>query len=162
AGIGHPDMRGVAGDERAAVAELARDQAAAVPVFLRDDLVVEVGADAENGAQASIAVDRVEIALVRLHVVVHQPALASVDGVDHPGARRVDRAGTPGTLVPLQPDQCGCADVGRLHALDDGIAGQLRADCLAYNGAPAVATDQKAATDAPDMAALEIAQGDAG
>ena len=57
-------MRGVAADEDAAVAEAVGDQAAADPVLLAEDLVVEIGADAEDGADRPVAIDRVEVRLV--------------------------------------------------------------------------------------------------
>ena len=53
-------MRGVAADERAALAEAVGDKAAADPVFLAKDFVVEIRADAEDGADRGIAVDRLE------------------------------------------------------------------------------------------------------
>jgi hypothetical protein len=99
-----------------------------------------------------------KITFIRLQIVVHQPALASVDRIDHARAARVDGAGAPGALVPLPADQVGGADEGRLHALDDGVAGELGADRLAHHGARAVAPDQEAALDAPDRPGIEIAQ----
>ena len=45
------------GDEGAAVAKLVRDQPPSVPVFPGDDVVTEVRSDAENGADAGIAID---------------------------------------------------------------------------------------------------------
>ena len=42
------------------VAEAVGDQPAADPVLLADDLVFEVGADAEDGADRGVAIDRVE------------------------------------------------------------------------------------------------------
>ena len=49
----------------------------------------------------------------------------------------------------LAVDQAGRADEGRLHALDDGVAGKLGADRLAHHRARAVAADQEAAIDPP-------------
>ena len=60
AGIGHPQMRGVAADEHAPVAKAVGDQAAADPVFLAEELVFEIGADAEDGADRGVAVDQLE------------------------------------------------------------------------------------------------------
>ena len=42
----------------------------------------------------------------------------------------------------LAIDQVGRADIGRLHALHDGVAGQFGADRLADDRARAVAADQ--------------------
>ena len=97
-------MRGVAGDEGATIAKPVGDQAAAVPVFVRDDLVFEIGFHPEDGAQGCIAIDLVEIALAGLHVIVHQPAFAAIDRVDHARAPRVDGAGPPGALALLAVD----------------------------------------------------------
>ena len=127
AGIGHPDMRRIAGDEGAAVAKLVGDQAAAVPILLRDDVVFEVRSDAEDGAKAGVAIDRVEIALAGLHVVVHQPSLAAVDRIHHAGAARIDRRRCPRRARGCwRSIRSGRADIGRLHALHDGVAGQAR------------------------------------
>src|ERR1700730_5602403 len=90
---------------------------------------------------------------------MHQPSLGSVDGINHPGAARIDDAGAPGALVTLTMDEIGRADVGRLHALHDGVASQLRADRLADDGPRAVAADQITAAQAADGAGPEIAQG---
>src|ERR1700688_4494273 len=155
-------MRRVAGDEGASVAKLLGNQPPSVPILLRDDLIVEVGADAEDGADAGVAVHGIEIALAGPHVIVHQPALAAVDRIDHAAAARIDRAGAPGALVPLQADQVGRADEGRLHALHHGIAGKLGADRLANDRARAVAADQKAAAHAPDGPGFQVEQGHAG
>src|SRR6185437_8744469 len=155
-------MRGIARDERAAVAEFVRDEATAVPVFLRDHLVFEIRIDPEDGAQAAIAIDRLEIILVGPKIIMHQPALGAVDRIDHPGAARIDRAGAPGALVLLAIEQARRTDESRLHTLDDGIAGKFGADRLAHDRARTVATDQEAAIDAPDRTRVEIAQGNAG
>ena len=53
-------MRGVAADEHAAVAKAIGDQAAADPVLLAEDLVFEIGTDAEDGADRGVAIDRLE------------------------------------------------------------------------------------------------------
>src|SRR5271169_1306224 len=157
-GIGHPDMRRIAGNKRAAVAKLAGDQPTPVPVFLGEYLVFEILTHAEDGPDAGIAIHRIEIALPRFHVVVHQPSLAAIDGIDHPGTARVDDAGAPGALVMLTMDEVGSADISRLHTLYDGIAGQLGADRLADDGPRAVAADQIAAAQAPRCPRFEIAQ----
>src|SRR5260370_10709546 len=143
-------MRGIAGDEGAAVAKLVGDQAAAVPILLRDDLVVEAGVDAEDSAETAVAIDGIEIALAGLHVIMHQPALAAVDRIHHARTPRIDRPGPPGARALLEIDQTGGADIGRLHALDDGVAGKLGADPLANHRARAVADDQIASFHAPD------------
>src|ERR1700738_5157802 len=88
---------------------------------------------------------------------MHQPSLAPVDGIDHPGAARIDDAGAPGALVKLSMNEIGGADESRLHALHDGVTGQFRADRLADDGARAVAADQITAAEAANARGLEIA-----
>jgi hypothetical protein len=90
---------------------------------------------------------------------VHQPSLAPVDGIDHPGAARIDDAGAPGGLVKLTKNEIWRANESRLHALHDGVTGQFRADRLADDGARAVAADQIMATEAANGVGLKIAQG---
>jgi hypothetical protein len=72
-------MRGVAADEGAPFAKAVGDQAAADPVFLAEDLVFEIGADAENGADRGVAIDRLEGLVFLVEVVMDQPFLAAVD-----------------------------------------------------------------------------------
>src|ERR1700759_554374 len=155
-------MGGIARDESAAIAEFIGDQTAAVPVLLRNHLIFEIRIDAENGPQTTVAIDGLEIILVGLEIIVHQPALGAVDRIDHARAARIDGAGAPGAWVLLAIDQAGRADEGRLYALDDGVTGELGADRLAHARARAVAADQEAAIDAPPRTRVEIAQGDAG
>src|SRR4029077_7869436 len=60
-------------DEGAAVTEAVGDQSARDPVLFGNDFVVEVGADAENRAQAGIAGDRIKSVLVGAEIVVDEP-----------------------------------------------------------------------------------------
>ena len=71
----------VPADEGAAVTEAVGDQSARDPVLFGNDFVVEVGADAENRAQAGIAVDRIKIVLVGAEIVVDEPCRTAVDRV---------------------------------------------------------------------------------
>src|SRR6202047_1861425 len=89
---------------------------------------------------------------------MHQPSLAPVDGIDHPGAPWIDDTGTPRALVKLTMNEIGRADIRRLHALHDGVTGQFRADRLADDGARAVAADQITAAEAANATGLKIAQ----
>ncbi len=72
-------MRRIAADEDPPVAETVGHQAAADPVFLAEDAVLEAFVDAEDGADRPVAIDRVELRLVGLEVVVDQPAVMAVD-----------------------------------------------------------------------------------
>src|SRR3979409_1136554 len=89
---------------------------------------------------------------------MHQPSLSAVDRIDHAGAPWIDGAGAPGAFVLLAMKQIRRADIGRLHSLDYVIAGKLCADGPAYDGARAVASNQKAAIHPPDAAAVKIAK----
>ncbi len=160
AGVRHPQVSGVAGDEDAAVAEAVGDEAAADPVFLAEDLVLEAGIDAEDGADAAIAVDRLEVFLVRHQVVVDEPVLLAVDREADAAPARVARVAAPGTLAGNEPEQLRRADVGRLHALDHRRAREHGADRLANERAAAVAADQEAGADHRLAAAVEIARRD--
>lgn len=102
-------MRGVAADEDAAVAEAVGHEAAADPVLLAEDLVLEVGAHAEDLADCPVAVDGLEVVFAGLEVVVQQPSLAPVDGVDVAAAARVEREGGPGWPVFRHAQQRGRA-----------------------------------------------------
>ena len=152
AGVGNPDVRGIAGDKCTAVAKLVGNQAPSVPILPRYNVVLEIQTDAEDRPDARIAINGIEIHLIRLQVIMHQPSLAAINGVHHAGAARVYDAGAPCTLVSLAIDQVRSADESRLHALHDGVAGQFGANGLADDGARPVATEEKAATQAPDFA----------
>ncbi len=91
AGKRHPEMAGVAADEDPSLAKLVGDQAAPDPVFLADQLVREISIDAEQRPDAGIAIDPFEFGFVVLHVGMHQPHLAAVDGIDVAHAARIHR-----------------------------------------------------------------------
>src|SRR6266478_7100986 len=107
-----------------------------------------------------VAIGLFEIDLAGFQIIMHQPSFAAVDRIHHAGAPGIDDAGAPGARVLLAIDQAGSADKGRLHALHDGVAGQLRANRLADHGARAVAADEIPTAQTPDSAGVEIAQGD--
>jgi hypothetical protein len=158
AGIGNPDVSRVAGDEDASVAKPVGHQPAAVPVLFRNDLVTEIRTDTENGPDRPVAIDGIEILFVRSQVVVHEPAFASVDRIDHAGAARIDRAGPPRGRVLLAIDQIRRPNVGRLNALNHRVALQLRPDRLANDGPGAVAPDHVAEFWAMRRLGFEVAE----
>src|SRR4029077_21252315 len=160
AGVRHPDMRGVAREESTAVAKAACDQPAPVTVLFGDDVVFEIGADAEDGPNTGVAIDFLEVDLARAHIIVDQPSFASVDGVDHPGTARVDNAGAPGALAVLAANEVGRADIGRLHALHDRVSDKLGANRLADDGSRAVATDEITVACPPGRACFEVPHND--
>src|SRR6185436_1294692 len=125
---GNPDVSRIAGDEDASVTKLVGQQPAAVPVLFRNDLVTEIRTYAENRADGPVAIDGIEIRLVRPQIVVHEPAFAAIDRIDHAGAARIDRTGPPCGRMLLAIDQIRRPDVGRLHALDDRVTLQLGPD----------------------------------
>src|SRR5215831_12257957 len=151
-------MRGVAADEGTPVAEAVGDEPASDPILLRDDIVAEVRPDAENGADRPVAVDRIEFRLAAVEEIVDQPPLASVDGDRGAAAARIEREIEPAALAWQQAQKLGCADISRLHALDDRGAAELRPDRPAHGGLAAVATDQIGRDDRRLLPAVEIAR----
>lgn len=125
-------MGGVTGQKNIAVAKAVGHQAAADPVFLAQHLVLKVGAHAQNVANALVAVDRIKLGLVQVQVVLDQPVLLAVNRKHGAAAARVHGVASPGRLAGYQAHQPGRADVGGLHALDDGCAFELGADLLAH------------------------------
>ena len=75
-------MRRISAKEDASIAELVRNEPATEPILLRDDLVVEIRADAENGADRAIAIDALEIGFIIAQVIVDEKGLAPVDRID--------------------------------------------------------------------------------
>ncbi len=150
-------MRRVAAEEDAPVAEAIRDEAATEPILLADDLVAEIRADAEDGADRPIAVNRVEVRLIVLEVIVDQPRLAPVDGVDGAAATRVERDVPPRGRPAHERQQLWRADVTGLHALHDGIAHQPRANRAAHLGSSAIAPDEVARGEGQFFARVEMA-----
>ena len=140
--VGHPQVRGVSGDEDTALLQLLGHQTAAEPVFLAHQLVAEGLVHAEDGAQGPIAVHRVEVGFVVAQVVVHQPDLAAIDGVDIAAAARVHAEHGPGRRCLQAPDQARRADAGALHALHDLVAHQPDTHRLADGGSSAVTAHQ--------------------
>ena len=104
----------------------------------------------------AIAVDGLEILFVRQQVVVQQPPLLAIDrneiartlrvvDVAHPRARRCD-----------QTEERWRANVARLHALDDLVALELRADGATNAGSPAVTSDQVSAFERERAPGVEL------
>ena len=160
AGIGHPQMRAVAADEDAPVAEPVGDETAADPVLLADDLIVEIIANAEDRTDRGVAVDRVEILLMLVEVIMDQPRLAPVDRHRVARAARIERQVHPARTPLHHLQKARRADVGGLHALHHRVARQLRADDRAHPRSPAVATDQIARGERLGRAARQVAHGD--
>src|SRR5262249_7918672 len=139
AGVRHPDVRGVTGDKYAPAAERVGHQAAAEPILARDDFVAELRADAEDRADARVAIDRLEIAVVGPEIIENHPALAAIDRYYVSRTIRVHRIGNPGGRAALHAEQVGRANERRLHAHDDGVALELRTDTVAHDRPRAVA-----------------------
>ncbi len=155
-GVRHPEVGGIAADERAPVAEVVGHQPASEPVLVRDDLVLERVVDAEDGADSPVTIDGVEVRLLLTQIVVDQPGLTTVDGVDGSAAARVERDIAPGRFRRQQREQLRSADVARLDTLDDGVAVQLRADPASHLGAAAVAANEVARCNLHILASFQI------
>src|ERR1700722_12117909 len=108
----------VSADESTPVAKPIGDQAARDPILLGNDLVVEIGSDAEDSPQTGVAVYRLEIVFVSAKVVVNEPRRAAVDGINVAAARRVERECAPGWLGFQTAEQGRRPNIGRLHATD--------------------------------------------
>ena len=67
----------------------AGDKAAADPVLLVQDGVIEIGTDAEDGTEGRVAVDGLEVFLTGMEVVVDSQSLPAVDGETFAAAPRV-------------------------------------------------------------------------
>ena len=105
AGKRHPDMRRIATQEHAPVAELVGDQAAAVPIFLADDLVFEFRPDPDHQAETPVPIDRFEVRFVRAQIAVQQPGLPPINGKDVGAAPGVDRLVRPRRPCLHHPQQ---------------------------------------------------------
>ncbi len=149
-------MRGVAADEGPPFAEAVRHHPPPDPVLLAEQLVLELGADAEQRADAGVAVDRVEPFFVRQQVVVDQPSLATVDGHQVSCPLGVVEVAHPGVRLGDPAEELRGADVAGLHALDHLLADQPGADGLAHQRSPTLATDQITRTDAEAIAGIQI------
>src|SRR4030081_3718263 len=110
-------MGRIASDENRTLPKLVSDQPASVPVLSGDDVVAEVRPDAEDGADAGVAVDGIEIQLAWPQIIMHQPSLAAIDRIYHSGAAGIDDAGAPRRHLPLTTYEVGRANERRLHAL---------------------------------------------
>ena len=76
-----------------------------------------------------------------------QPGLAAIDRVDGAAAARIERDVAPGRFRRQQREQLRRTDVARLDALDDGVAGQPRADSTANFGTPSITANQISGAD---------------
>ena len=161
AGMRNPKMRGIAADEDTAVLEAIRHETAADPVLLGDHLVFELRPDPENRTDRPVAVDGIEFRLAVVEEIVDEPALLAVDRHHRAAAARIEREIHPRRLAGQQALERWRAEIGRLHALDDRNAGQLRAHAVADRRTRAVAADEVSAGDRDARATVEIA-GDAG
>ena len=138
------------------MAEAVGDQASTEPVFVGQQLVLEVAIDAEDRAQRPVAIDRLEVLLVGSQVVVDQPRLTAVDGVRGPAAAGVHDDRGPGRrrAEPLQETRR--ADVARLDALHDGVALQADAQLATHERATTVAADQERRRDGHGLTRVAV------
>src|SRR5262245_66566559 len=74
-----PEMRGVAGDKGTATVEAISDQPAANPVFLRNNLVLELRAHAQDLPDGPVPVDRIVIRLVVVEKIWEEPGLLPIN-----------------------------------------------------------------------------------
>ncbi len=158
AGVGHPDVGRVAAQEDPPLAQLVHDQPPADPVLVAEDLVREALLHAEQEAETGVAVDRLEVGLVGQEVVVHEPGLPPVDGDEVARALGGVEVAHPLRLPPDPAEQPRRAEVGRLDALNDGVALKRRADLSTDGRASAVAAHEVLRTDRERLPRLEVAR----
>src|SRR5262245_8215026 len=112
-----PEMRGVAGDKGTATVEAISDQPAANPVFLRNNLVLELRAHAQNLPDGPVPVDRIVIRLVVVEKIVDEPGLLAINRHHGAAAARVEGEIHPGLRPGQQADQLRCTEVWRLQSV---------------------------------------------
>src|SRR5439155_13225038 len=128
ASIRRPEVGRIAREKDAPVAKSFSDQAPSDPVLLRNDLIREVRADAENRANAAITIYHIKIELVGPQKIENHPKLAAVNR-DHIATQlRIERICHPGSFVLLLSDELRGANEGRLHAHEFSVALQLEAE----------------------------------
>ena len=143
----HPDVRGVAADEHAAIAKLARDEPAGGPILARQELVLEVRPDSENRPDHPVAIKVIQPGFSRIGVILYVPGLQPIDSHRHAAAARIEREVEPGRLAGQQAPELRCPDVERLRVLEHRVADELGADRLAHKRARPVASDEVVAFD---------------
>src|SRR5262249_38964065 len=151
-------MRGITGNEHAAVLEAISDQTAADPVLLRDDLEFEVRIDSKNLPNRPAAIDRLVIRLVIVEEIVDQPRLLSVDRHDGAAAPRVKGEIHPSRFAGQQTFQRRRTEASRLHALVFRNPGKLGTNSAANRRPATVATHEVTAVNRHALAAVEIAR----
>ena len=157
--VRHPDVRRVPRQKHPAAAKPVCHQTPANPVFLAQHLVVEVGAHTQNVADALVAVHRVKLGFIGAQVVVDQPVVMAIDGKHRAATARVHGVTRPGRFAGDHRHQLRRADVGGLHALDDGCAFKPGADLFAHVGASAIAAHQVGGADVSGAAVVKIQRG---
>ena len=137
--------------------EAVGDQAAADPVLLAQHLVFELGTDAQDVADRPVAVDRLEVLLRAVQVIVDQPRLAAVDGDHGAAAARIERQRHPGRRAHHR-QQARRADVGRLHALNHRRAREVAPIALRTMERAPSQPDQVLGGNLQRLAGVEIAR----
>src|SRR5262249_52949678 len=112
--------------------EVIRNETSANPILVRDHLIREIRADAEDGTDRPVAVDRVVAWFLLSQRIVHEPVLAAVDRKDVAAAPRISDLVEPGRRPGTKGKKLRGANVGRLHPFDDRIANKRGADLFSH------------------------------
>src|SRR6516225_10138762 len=144
----HPDVRGIATQEDAPIAETVGNHASSSPILLTKNFERERRSYTEDLADAAIAVDSRQ-------EVVDQPPLATVDREHQAPRPRIQALDRPGPAWH-HPEQIRCVDVGGLHLYHSRIAAQPNADLVPYVGMGAVAADHVARGDLKAFTRVEV------
>src|SRR5262245_19715404 len=151
-----PEMRGVAGDKDTTIVEAISDQPAANPVLLRNNLVFELGAHAQDLPDGPVPVDRIVVRLVVVEKIADEPGLLAINRHHGAAAARVEGEIHPGRRPGQQADQLRCTEVCRLHALILCDPAHPGADGVPHGRAPSVAAHEIAAANRTPFAVIEI------
>ena len=135
-GEGNPDMRRVAAQEYAPIAETVGEHPPADPILAAQRFERERRADAKDVADASFAIRRHRRAW--RGEFVNDPPLAPVDREDEAAMARIDAVDRPGRTGHHR-QQTGRPDDRRLGLQHCGVAIQNGADRAANSGMSAVA-----------------------
>src|SRR5436190_15421775 len=105
-------MRRVSTDEDAPVTKAIGNEAAANPILVRDRLITDVRADAEDGTDRPVAVDGVVFGFFFLEKIIDQPVLVPIDRKHAPAAPGISELIGPSGLSGHEREKARGANIG--------------------------------------------------
>src|SRR6185437_7521181 len=148
-------MRGIAGNEDAAFAEIVGDQRTPHPGQYTENLVIEIEASsaADHGADFGFGMGL----LLRAADNRQPPIVAAIDRDDRrPGAFRPDEDVTIGFALVVHLHEIGTAENNIRRIGEDALARHRDAETFAHCAGAAVAADEIARADRRALAAVDI------